>query len=827
MRIFHKLLLGNLIIVFLTGVVGLIGVQGLKDVRERFLNVANDSLPESQALEDLRSAALRIVSSTNEFAFIAAKGLADPGEASQLAKEEELLSEGKAAFQNALAACSPFMQKEPEELAMLAKIEASGVRLHTASKAFVMACKQRSSTANLLVAKERFEEAEEEFLAIVKIALDWERGEIDVSRKLINQVLSLTLTKIGTVTLLTILLAFGCSAVVAALFSRRIRSLDHGLQRISRGELETRLANGSRDELGNLAVSFNLMAGELCRSEEELVSTSLYLDRIINSVVDSLVVVAADGTIRTVNPATCTLLGYEKEELIGQQFATLFVEITQWDELLRTLDSGLQVNGIETSYRTRDGQLIPVSFSASNMEIPTIDRHDMVCIAHDISRRKKAEHAIKHLAFYDQLTGLPNRTLFADRLNQAMAAAERERRQLAVLFFDLDRFKNVNDTMGHASGDLLLQLVAQRFATFVRKSDTLARLGGDEFVLLCTGIHHEQDAGTVAEKIAKLFALPFDLEGHEVHVTTSIGIVFFPNDGDDASTLLKNADLAMYAAKESGRNAYQFFSEEMNRKVHERNYLENGLRRAQGSDQLFLHFQPQIDMQSGRIYGVEALLRWRHPDSGLIPPDRFIPIAEQVGLIRQLGKWVLDTACSQARQWIDAGYSPITVAVNVSGMQLLDQDFPDQVALTLQESGLDPTQLELEITESVLMVNPKEVAQVLKRLKKLNVQLAVDDFGTGYSSLSYLMEFPLDRLKIDKLFIRNISHNSDRAIIVNTIIALGHDLGLRVLAEGVETEAEQEYLLAHGCDEVQGYLYARPMAATAITELLDAGTAED
>jgi diguanylate cyclase (GGDEF)-like protein/PAS domain S-box-containing protein len=437
----------------------------------------------------------------------------------------------------------------------------------------------------------------------------------------------------------------------------------------------------------------------------------------------------------------------------------------------------------------------------------------------DITEAKEAEEKIIDLAYTDHLTGLPNRLLFLDRCEQAIAIAKRNGTQMALLFFDLDRFKDVNDTLGHHAGDLLLKAVSGRILKTIRSSSTLARLGGDEFALLCASIAYPQDAGVVANKIIELFHQPFEIEGKTIFSSASIGIVIYPDDGSDSSNLLKNADLAMYAAKERGRNAFNFFSDKMNLKVQERATIEEGLRKAMQSDQLLLHYQPQVELGSGRVFGAEALCRWLHPVLGFIAPDKFIPVAEQTGLIRHIGDWVLKTACRQCNEWHLNGF-PLSIAVNVSIYQLRFSDFPERVKEALDEAGLPPEYLELEITESLLMNNAEESMVMLNRLKSIGVRIAIDDFGTGYSSLSYLNKFSLDRIKIDKSFIGEITLRDDSASIVRAIVAIGHSLGLKVIAEGIETEEEQEMLLRFSCDEAQGYHYSKPIPAFDIGRLI-------
>jgi diguanylate cyclase (GGDEF)-like protein len=430
---------------------------------------------------------------------------------------------------------------------------------------------------------------------------------------------------------------------------------------------------------------------------------------------------------------------------------------------------------------------------------------------------------LAHLAHHDVLTGLPNRLLLQDRLGQAIELAHRHGRQLAVMFMDLDRFKHINDSLGHAVGDQLLQSVAQRLVDCVRHSDTISRQGGDEFLLLLPTIKHAEDAGLCAQKMLAALALPHCIDGHNLHISVSIGISIYPGDGPDAGTLIKCADTAMYYAKENGRNSYQFFEPDMNARALQRHSIEAGLRRALERQEFVLHYQPKINLLSGAITGVEALIRWQHPERGLVPPGQFVPIAEDCGLILPMDRWVLREACRQAQAWRQSGLPPITVAVNTSALEFRAQDFLENIRATLEDTGLEPRYLELELTESLLMHNAESTNSVLRALADWGVKLAIDDFGTGYSSLSYLRQFPIDTLKIDQSFVNRITSNADDATLVSAMITMGKCLKLQVIAEGVETPEQYAFLLAHHCDEGQGYYFGRPMVAEALAILLQTG----
>jgi diguanylate cyclase (GGDEF)-like protein len=425
-----------------------------------------------------------------------------------------------------------------------------------------------------------------------------------------------------------------------------------------------------------------------------------------------------------------------------------------------------------------------------------------------------------HSAEHDALTGLANRLLLNDRLDQAIALAERHQGQVAVLFLDLNGFKHINDSLGHSFGDKLLQSIAARLATCVHAPDTASRHGGDEFVILLPEVRRPEDAAAVARRLLKALAEAYCIERHDLHISTSIGVSIYPDDGLDAETLIKNADTAMYQAKENGHDSYQFFKSAMNVRAVERQSIEEHLRHALARHELTLHYQPKIDLDTGAITGAEALIRWTHPTRGSVSPAQFIPIAEDCGLILPIGDWVLREACAQARAWENAGLPAITMAVNVSALQFRKANFLGDVYSALMETGLDPRYLELELTEGALMTRAESTASILSNLRGLGVRVAADDFGTGYSSLSYIRKFPLDALKIDQSFIRQITTIPDETTVVRAIISMGQNLDLRVIAEGVETQDQFEFLKAHGCNEAQGYYFSRPVPAEQFAKLL-------
>jgi diguanylate cyclase (GGDEF)-like protein/PAS domain S-box-containing protein len=536
---------------------------------------------------------------------------------------------------------------------------------------------------------------------------------------------------------------------------------------------------------------------------------------------ESIILTDADANIVSVNHVFEEMSGYSADEVIGKNprllnsgrhtpafYAAMWQDITskgKWQG--------------EVWNRRKSGEVFPVWLKMSVYRGADGKVLNYVGVAADISERLAAQEHIRQLAYFDPLTRLPNRRLLQDRAGQALASAERENKHLALLFIDLDQFKTINDSLGHSAGDQLLCEVARRLLACVRRMDTVARLGGDEFVVLLAETSLD-GAAEVARKILQTVARPHSVDGHQLGVTPSLGISVYPQDGRDFETLLKHADTAMYRAKESGRNAYQFFTNEMNVAALERMLLENSLRQAMARGEFVVHYQPQIDLTSRRIIGAEALVRWLHPEIGLISPGKFIPVAEASGLIVPIGQWVLREACRQNRAWQDAGLPPICIAVNISSVQFRGGQLEDTVRSALDETGMAAELLELELTEGIVMGSAEETIDILHRLSDMGLKLAIDDFGTGYSSLSYLKRFPIDKLKIDQSFVRDIASDPDDWAIARAVIGLGHSLRLTVIAEGVETAEQLSMLKREGCDEVQGYHFSIPLPADEFAGLL-------
>jgi diguanylate cyclase (GGDEF)-like protein/PAS domain S-box-containing protein len=535
------------------------------------------------------------------------------------------------------------------------------------------------------------------------------------------------------------------------------------------------------------------------------------------------VITDAEHRIVMVNAAFCEVTGYREAEVLGLPGSFMRSErhepafyVAIWDAVRR--DGHWQG---EYWGQIKGGRVVPVLLSVSVVR----DEQDEVCnyvqVFSDISSLKASEERLDYLAHHDPLTQLPNRLLLFARLEHALAVARREGGLLALLMFDLDRFKDINDSFGHLVGDQLLQQVAERIAARLRQADFFARLGGDEFTILLENLTRLEDAARVAEELSLALATPFQLpNGIEVQCSASIGISLFPGYGDNGEALLQQADAAMYRAKSEGRGRFQYYSSSMTDAARDRISIDARLRRAIKQGELLLHYQPQLDLATGRIVGAEALVRWQDPVEGLVPPARFIPIAEETGLIRELGTWVLYEACRQGRAWLDAGMPSLRLAVNVSAQQIRHGQFDQVVENALAATGFPPECLELELTESVLMEAHAEISKLLNRLRARKIRIAIDDFGTGYSSLAYLKRFPLDVLKIDKGFVDGLVHDRDDLAITLAIISMARALGFKVLAEGVEEAAQLMILQEHGCDLYQGYFFSKPLPAQAFVECL-------
>src|ERR1700688_4266750 len=553
----------------------------------------------------------------------------------------------------------------------------------------------------------------------------------------------------------------------------------------------------------------------------------------LNSIGDAVICTDVLGNITFLNPVAERMTDWSREGAAGRPMADVFriLDAASRKTTPNAMEIAVRQNGVmhlssNTILMQRHGFEIPIEGSVA----PIHDREGLatgvVIVFRDLGSTRTMALQMAHLAHHDSLTGLPNRNLLNDRVSQAIALALRNMKKVAVLCLDLDGFKHINDSLGHPIGDRLLQSIAKRLVDSVRSSDTVSRQGGDEFVVLLSEVDHSEDVAITVKRLLQVAANPHSIDKHDLHVTACIGVSIYPDDGLDAETLIKNADTAMYQAKENGRQSYQFFKPAMNVRAVERQAIEGRLRRALERQEFALHYQPKINLSTGEVSGAEALIRWTHPTRGLVSPAQFIPVAEDCGLILPIGNWGLREACKQARAWVAEGLPLGTIGVNISAIEFRNEGFLEGAFSILKDTGFDPRFLELELTESVLMKHPESTASVLQALRAKGVRVAVDDFGTGYSSLSYLQKFSIDALKIDQSFVRRITSAPDETSIVTAVISMARSLKLRVVAEGVETLQELEFLQAHQCDEAQGFYFGRPVASEQFAKLLETGISE-
>jgi len=640
----------------------------------------------------------------------------------------------------------------------------------------------------------------------------------EVDREYVLQPIRELLFKLLIGAAIVVLLLLGLGMYTVRRVIKPIDAISADFKRIGQQDYTLSSISSSFVELQALVECFNHMVSEIDHNQQDLKQAAV----VFENTSEGIIITDAGHKIVSVNRAFSEITGYSDQDLIGKNPSILKSGYHD-DEFYASMWYSIQETGQwrgEIWNRRKNGEINTELLSINTFRDIHGDLTYHIGVFTDISYIKETENKLEYLAHHDPLTNLPNRLLCHARMEHELQTASRNKDLVAILFLDLDMFKNVNDSMGHAKGDSLLKQVAKRINDSIRNEDTIARLGGDEFVIITGSLKSRQDAALVAENTLALFSTPFFIEQQEVFIGVSIGISIYPDDGEDSDVLLRNADSAMYRAKSSGRNNYQFYTPALTKKATERLNIETCLRQALEKNELQVYYQPQYSLSNEKIIGVEALLRWQHPEMGLVSPEKFIPVAEDTGLIVPIGEWVLKTACRQLKKWLDAGYPSMRMAVNLSARQFWRPGLEKVIENILEESGINPIDLELELTESIIMHDTLIISDTLNELHQLGIGLSIDDFGTGFSSLSYIQRFPLDRLKIDRSFVQDITTNSADAEMIISIIALGHSMKLQVLAEGVETKEQLIYLQEQGCDEVQGFYFSRPIPANELEKLL-------
>jgi len=621
---------------------------------------------------------------------------------------------------------------------------------------------------------------------------------------------------IGLGTLATVIVCGLVVWLIARDQTSRIRELKRQAEKLRDADFGERLPETRDDELGDLAAVFNAM-------RDRLKSTTIsrnYVDSILSSMSDSIIVTSRDGTIKRINKATTRLLGYDLDELVETSI-DFVVNSAKSGSLVTEKPSGLPR---EVFFESKFGESIPVSYTCSVLEGKEAESGDRIYAAQNITERRRAERRIRYLARIDALTKIPNRMQFQHLLQRSIARARRSQTNLCLFYIDVDHFKEINDTFGHLAGDATLETVAERLSTGLPKNSIIGRLAGDEFAVIIDGtspeIKSKDSMDKLAQRLLGLLADPFSVQGHEVFMTASVGVAFYPQDAANVIDLIRNADAALYHAKKAGGNVHEYYEPQMNEAAVERLMTKSKLKRAFERNELLVHYQPKYNLETGAVFGAEALVRWELPERGLILPSDFIPIAEETNLIIEIGEWVLDKVCEDFRIWQRSVSSPGRVSVNLSLKQLRQPNFLQRISSILRSYEVSPTSLELEITETTLMEDPDRTIKLLDQLYSLGLHLAIDDFGTGYSSLSALQQFPISTLKIDKSFVRDVANNPDDATLVGTIVQMGQNLHMDVVAEGVENEDQLNFLQSLDCTYVQGLLFGEPMSADSYLELL-------
>ena len=828
MLIKHRLLIAALINLIIVAVVAYFSLTSSTQVQSSHQQLSQQTLPIIRTLEQMQFGAMRIVSSTSEAGLLKYLGAKDHDEA----LEGELIQTGIILLKKSVKDYKILVLLHfPDEISYIAPIENAAFNLISQSEQFIEILELDSNKSVLLGLKEQLESSEQTLLTLLDTVLKHETEEVTeqslVATTEIERHYQILLIGISIIIFISIVLAWYNSSKI----STPLNELRNAALQVTLGNLEAKqLPQRDNDEIGQLSLSFNTMKMALKAQQEVILYEQRQTENILQVMKDILITTDAGGVIQKVNKATCEQLQYAEQELIGSNINQLLIQQGKHrslDQFFYTLKGG----HVESVLLSKAGIPIPVLASLSQINLEQANDSDFLLVATNISERKVAEEKIHKLAFYDALTGLPNRTLFADRLKQALTIADTQESILAVLFLDIDNFKQINDSLGHAVGDGMLREISEILTSAVRSSDyishdpktrsipTISRHGGDEFLILLPDLIEHSDIYLVAERILQQVSINIQIEGHKIFSSVSIGIAIYPEHGENERILIQNADTALYNAKAAGKNQYSVFEEHMNHSVLRHMDIENNLRTALDNDEFRLYYQPQFDLEKRKVIGMEALIRWHHPEWSVVSPLEFIPIAESNGLILPIGEWVLREACTQWVEWKSRGYEPGKISVNISASQFKNKNLSESILDIIQQTGVNPEALVLEITESVLMQDAKLTHTQLQFIKDSGIHLAVDDFGTGYSSLSYLKNFSLDFLKIDRSFIRDLESSHSDQEIVRTIINMAKNLNLELVAEGVETSGQVDILQASGCHFIQGTLLSKPVVGSEYEEL--------
>ena len=828
MRIKSRLIIAALINLFIILVVAFYSLNSTLNIQNSHKQLSQETLPIIRTLEKMQFGVLRIVSSTSEAGLL--KYLESDATAGNV--ENELVEQGVSILKQAIKNYRlQVIQHFPEELVYLGPIESEANKLISISKAFSKALNTQPDRISLLELKEKLEQSEHRLLTLLEEVLTHESDEIterslavalDVDRHLIILVTGITL-----ILIISFILSWHNSHKISV----PLFKLQQATKKVSTGNLDNIGINNDNDndndkgEIGQLSNAFISMTKALNSQQKALIGAHQHTENILQVMEDFLIAMDFNGIINKVNRAVCDQLQFSEQELLGSDINQFLIQPGS-PKSLNKLYEIIHGGNIECSLKNKAGNSVPVLISLSRINIEKEEASDFLLIATNISERKVAEEKIHKLAFYDVLTGLPNRTLFADRLKQALKVSDRHKSNLAVLFLDIDNFKQINDTLGHAVGDGMLREISEIITHAVRDSDvvshdsntqalpTISRHGGDEFLILLPDITDHNDIYQVTERILQQVSISILVEGHKIFCTVSIGIAIYPEHGENERVLIQNADTALYNAKAAGKNQYSLFEKHMNHSALRRMDIENNLRDALINNEFKLYFQPQFDLTTNQVIGMEALIRWHHPEWNVVSPLEFIPIAESNGLILPIGEWVLREACNQLKHWQSQGYHPGKMSINLSGSQFKNPDLCLSIESIIKETGVNAKDIVLEITESVLMQDAELTHNQLNFIKDSGIHLAVDDFGTGYSSLSYLKHFSLDFLKIDRSFVRDLESSQNDQEIVKTIINMARNLNLELVAEGVETQGQLRVLQAAGCHFIQGTLLSKPLIAS-------------